>query len=107
MSVWSDQLDTLLADAAVGADVVFIPKGGSPVAVRAMVNRPDTLVDVGGQTVERTSLLFTIRTADVPAPPRRGDRFEHVGRVWQVNETASFESEAAGWTARADRLPER
>jgi hypothetical protein len=107
LSVWSDQLDTLLADAAVGVDAVYVPKGGSPVALRAVVDRADVLLDVGGQAVERTSLLFTVRTADVPEQPRRGDRFEYVGRVWQVGEPASFEVEAAAWTARADRLAER
>jgi hypothetical protein len=108
LSVWSDQLDDLLADPETGVDVVYTPKGGAPLPpIRAMVDRADDLLDVGGQQVERTSLLFTFRVADVPGQPQQGDRFEHAGRTWAVTGPASLDVEADGWTVRADRVRSR
>lgn len=102
MSVWEDALRDMLADPNQAADIVYVPVGGAPVAVRAIVDRLDEEAMLGGDVVNQRVLSFTFATADVSVTAR-GDVISYQGSDWYVGDQARSEEEGAGVTVRAER----
>jgi len=72
MTVFDTALDTLFLDPNLGADATYTPSGGSPSAVRVVVEHDVELVSVGVSDVSDRRTVIGVRKSDI-ASPGRGD----------------------------------
>jgi len=83
MMGWESQaVDTLFAS-ELAKDATYTPQGGSGVAVRVMVKRPDQIVDFGETEAVAETAIFEVRVADV-ATPQEGDTLTYDGTPYEV-----------------------
>ena len=86
MTAFDAALATLLADANLGSDAEWqAAAGGTWVAVRVLVSAPaEVVAGLGGPGSRAVAMQVTLRGADLPQPPRRGDRLRWGGTSYRV-----------------------
>lgn len=87
----------------MASTITFTPAGGNAAVMSALVEHVDVEALVGGRLVEQAVLGFTVRKADLPAQPRRGDAATWAGRSWFVSEPGWSDEEDFTWTFKAAR----
>lgn len=86
MTAFDGALTTLLGDPNLGSDAEWqAAAGGAWVAVRLLVSAPSEVVaGLGGPGSRAVAVQATLRGADLPQPPRRGDRLRWSGTTYRV-----------------------
>ena len=99
MTAFAAAMATLLADPNMGSDAEWqAAAGGAWQPVRALLSAPADLVPgLGSASGRAIALQATLRGADLPQQPRRGDLLRWAGTSYRV-ETA--EPDALGLTWR-------
>lgn len=64
MSVLASAINDLFADPHVAEDAFYTPAGGAPLAVRAIVHRPDVHADVLGLRAGTETTRIEVRTTE-------------------------------------------
>ncbi|WP_395391486.1 hypothetical protein WBP07_12680 [Novosphingobium sp. BL-8A] len=75
-----------------GDEVIYTPRGGTPVTIPDAVfdeESTDLQLDQDGQTSTQRRPVLGIRTSALPAPPQQSDRVQIVktGKVYVVRES--------------------
>lgn len=107
MSVFSDAFDAIIAAPDLAARITYVPRGGEPLELPALVERLDEEADVGGAAIEQHVLSFTFRKADYARQGGRGDIIRYQDRTWYVGEPAMSVEDGGAWTVRAERADDR
>jgi hypothetical protein len=68
---------------AFGIDATYIPAGGTPVEVRVIAKRTDTIVGFGETRIHAETAMFEVRASEV-ASPRPDDRLTIGGETFVV-----------------------
>jgi hypothetical protein len=79
-------LATLLADANMGCDAEWqAAAGGAWLPLRALLSAPaDSIPGLGSTSGRAIALHATLRSNDLPQPPRRGDLLRWGGTTYRV-----------------------
>jgi len=97
MSALGAAVDALFADTNVAADATYTPDGGSPVPVRIVFRRPDSVTDFGGAQVWSETTQADLRVAEV-ASPRPGDTITIGGDAFLIHGEPVRDRERLVWT---------
>ena len=97
MTAFDAAMATLLADPNMGSDAEWqAVAGGAWTGLRVLLSAPaDVVPGLGSASGRAIALQATLRGADLPQPPRRGDLLRWAGTTYRV-ETA--EPDALGLT---------
>ncbi|OZA16439.1 MAG: hypothetical protein B7Y02_03250 [Rhodobacterales bacterium 17-64-5] len=90
-------IEMLFADPNIGVEAIYTSDGGAPVAVRAIVRRPDEVTNFGDARLWSETTRFDVRVADVPNP-RPGDRLEIDGDAFLIQGEPVRDRERLVWT---------
>ncbi len=98
MTAFDAAMATLLADANMGSDAEWqAAAGGAWTGLRLLFSVPADLVpglgSAGGRAI---AVQATLRGADLPQPPRRGDLLRWAGTTYRV-ETAEPDALGLSW----------
>lgn len=98
MSAFDIAMATLLADQHLGTDAEWqAATGGAWAAVRLLLSAPaDVVPGLGGTAGRAIAVQATLRAADLPQPPRRGDLLRWAGITYRV-ETAEPDPLGLSW----------
>jgi hypothetical protein len=96
-SVFASAMDVLFADPNIGVEAIYTSDGGAPVAVRAIVRRPDEVTNFGDARLWSETTRFDVRVAEVPNP-RPGDRIEIDGDAFLIQGEPVRDRERLVWT---------
>jgi hypothetical protein len=97
MTAFAAAVDALFADPHVAADATYTPDGGSPVPVRIVLRRQDTVTDFGGAQVWSETTRADLRVAEV-ASPRPGDSITIGGETFVIQGEPVRDRERLVWT---------
>lgn len=98
MSAFAAMIDALFADPNIAADAVYLPQGGGgPVAVRAVLDRPDRPVELLDAALTAPSAMVEVRVSEVSVP-KAGDSFEIAGVTWLVQGEPKRDALRQVWT---------
>jgi hypothetical protein len=81
MTVFAGAVDATFA--AFGIDATYTPSGGSPVGVRVIARRSDTIVGFGETRIHAETATYEVRTSEV-ANPRPDDELTVGGETFVV-----------------------
>jgi hypothetical protein len=81
MMVFEGAVDATFA--AFGIDATYTPAGGTPLEVRVIERRPDTIVGFGETRIHAETAMFEVRASDAPNP-RPGDQVAVGGDTFVV-----------------------
>ncbi len=90
-------LELLFADPNIGRDAVYIADGGTPILVRVVTRRADTVTDFGDARLWSETTRIDLRVAEVPNP-RPGDRVEIDGDAFLIQGEPVRDRERLVWT---------
>ncbi len=76
-------LDALFADANIGTDAIYTDGSGSPVLVRVVARRADSVTGFGEAKLWSETQHFDLRVSEVAAP-RPGARIEIEGEAFLI-----------------------
>lgn len=101
MSVFDAALATLLADSNLSTAAEWqAAAGGAWVAASVLLSSPtDSVGSLGGIGSRAVAVQATLRGADLPQPPRRGDLLRWGGTTYRVE---AAEQDALGLAWRVD-----
>ena len=102
-SVFASAMDVLFADPNIGVEAIYTSDGGAPVAVRAIVRRPEEVTNFGEVRLWSETTRIDLRVAEVQAP-RPGDRIEIKGDAFLIQGEPVRDRERLVWTV--DLRPE-
>jgi hypothetical protein len=97
VSAFTAALDALFANPHIGRDAVYVAEGGTPVLVRAVARRADTITDFGDARLWSETTRLDLRVAEVPNP-RPGDRIEIDGEAFLIQGEPTRDRERLVWT---------
>ena len=81
----------------LGADAIYKPDGGSPVAIRVVPRRPDDQLGFGGARLAAETAVFLITTSQVAAPAE-GDLITYDGTDYIVHGEPERNERRLWWT---------
>ena len=81
MTVFEGAVDATFA--AFGIDATYTHAGGTPLEVRLITKRPDTIVGFGETRIHAETAMFELRASEV-ANPRPGDQLTVDGETFVV-----------------------
>jgi hypothetical protein len=81
MTAFAGAVDATFA--AFGIDATHAPAGGSPVPVRVIARRPDTIMGFGETRIHAETATFEVRASEV-ANPRPDDQLTIDGETFVV-----------------------
>jgi hypothetical protein len=84
----------LTADPNLGADAVYTPPGGDPVALRTVLRREEADIASGFALRIGTGWRAMLTQAAVPTRPARGATLAVGGTTWTVEEAEADEASA-------------
>jgi hypothetical protein len=86
MSAFDAAMATLLADPNMGSDAEWqAAAGGAWTAIRLLLSAPADLVPgLSGSGSRAIAVQATLRGADLPQPPRRGDLLRWAGTTYRA-----------------------
>ena len=98
MTAFDAAMATLLADPNMGTDAEWqAAAGGAWIGFRALLSAPADLVPgLGSASGRAIAVQATLRGADLPLPPRRGDLLRWAGTTYRV-ETAEPDELGLSW----------
>ena len=98
MTAFDAAMATLLADANMGSDAEWqAAAGGAWQPVRLLLSAPaDAIPGLGSTSGRAIAVQATLRGADLPQPPRRGDLLRWAGTTYRV-ETAEPDALGLSW----------
>ena len=97
MTVFASAIDALFADLNLGWDAVYLPEGGSGVAVRVFRRQPDVALEFGDTRLSTTTAIFDVRISEVAAP-NAGDRLVVDGETFVIQGTPRRDDGRLIWT---------
>ncbi len=100
MTVFTAAIDALFADPNLGWDAVYLPEGGSGVAVRVFRRQPDVALEFGDTRLSTTTAIFDVRISEVVAP-NAGDRLVVDGETFVIQGEPIRDAERLVWTIEA------
>lgn len=100
MSAFAAAVDVLFADINLAVEATFVPESGMPIAVRAIVRRPDRVVMFGDARLTSDSTMFDLRISEV-ADPRPGDSLDVAGVSYILFGEPVRDAERLVWTVSA------
>lgn len=104
MSVFTEAIDALFADANLARDAVFRAGAVDPgVPARVILRRPDRVGEFGETRIVAETQLIEVRASEVPDPVE-GDTFGLNGAVYLVQGAPMRDAERLVWTIEATRL---
>lgn len=84
--------------ARLGADAVYTPQGGAPVAVRVIARRPDQVIGFGETRLHAETTVFDVRASEV-TNPNPGDVITFDGATFVVQgEPVRSDPDRLVWT---------
>ena len=98
MTAFDAAMATLLADPNMGSDAEWqAAAGGAWQSVRALLSAPaDVVPGLGSASGRAIAVQATLRGADVPQQPRRGDLLRWAGTTYRV-EAAEPDALGLSW----------
>jgi hypothetical protein len=99
MTAFDAAMATLLADANMSSDAEWqAAAGGAWIVLRVLLSAPsDVVPGLGSASGRAIAVQATLRAADLPQPPRRGDLLRWAGTSYRVE---MAEPDALGLTWR-------
>lgn len=101
MSVFTEAIDALFADANLGLEAIWRPGGTGPgIPVRTILRRPDRVGDFGETRIVAETAIIDVRVSQVPAPTE-GDTFQIGGETLVIQGEPLRDVERLVWTIEA------
>jgi len=100
MKALSIGMDALFADDNIASDAIYTAGGGSPVLVRVVARRDDSITGFGEAKLWSETQRFDLRVSEV-ATPRPGDRMEIGGEAFLIQGEPVRDAERLIWTIDA------
>jgi hypothetical protein len=97
MSIFATAIDNLFADPAIARDATYTAEGGSPVAVRVVLRRPDEITGFGDARLWSETTRVDLRVVEV-SNPRPGDALEIDGEAFLIQGEPVRDRERLVWT---------
>jgi len=97
MNALSIGMDALFADDNISTDAIYTAGGGSPVLVRVVARRDDSITGFGEARLWSETQRFDLRVSEV-ASPRPGDRLEIGGEAFLIQGEPVRDAERLIWT---------
>jgi hypothetical protein len=96
MNAFAIGMDALFADDNIATDAIYTAGGGTPVLVRMVVRRADSITGFGEAKLWSESQRFDLRVSEV-ANPRPGDRLEIGGEAFLIQGEPVRDAERLIW----------
>jgi hypothetical protein len=97
MSSVATAMDALFADSNIGTEAIYTAGGGSPVLVRVVARRADSVTGFGEAKLWSETQRFDLRVSEV-ANSRPGDRLEINGEAFLIQGEPVRDAERLIWT---------
>jgi hypothetical protein len=97
MNAFSIGLDALFVDDNIASDAIYTAEGGSPVLVRVVARRADSITGFGEAKLWSETQRFDLRVNEVSSP-RPGDRLEIGGEAFLIQGEPVRDAERLIWT---------
>ena len=97
MNAFAIGMDALFADDNIGTDAIYTAGGGTPVLVRVVARRADSITGFGEAKLWSETQRFDLRVGEV-ATPRPGDRLEINGEAFLIQGEPVRDAERLIWT---------
>ena len=97
MNAFAIGMDALFADDNIGTDAIYTAGGGTPVLVRVVARRADSITGFGEAKLWSETQRFDLRVGEV-ATPRPGDRLEIDGEAFLIQGEPVRDAERLIWT---------
>jgi hypothetical protein len=97
MNAIASALNALFADDNIAMDAIYTAGGGTPVLVRVVARRADSITGFGEAKLWSETLRFDLRVSEV-ATPRPGDRLEIGGEAFLIQGEPVRDAERLIWT---------
>ena len=93
-------LDALFADSNIGTEAIYTDGSGSPVLVRVVARRGDSITGFGDAKLWSETQRFDLRVSEV-ATPLPGDRIEIDGEAFLIQGEPVGDPERLIWSIEA------
>lgn len=93
-------IDVLFADSNIGIEAIYTAGGGSPVLVRVVARRGDSITGFGEAKLWSETQRFDLRVSEVTAP-RPGNRIEIDGEAFLIQGEPVRDPERLLWNIEA------
>ncbi len=90
-------INALFADDNIASDAIYTAGGGSPVLVRVVARRADSITGFGEAKLWSETQRFDLRVSEM-ASPRPGDRLEISGEAFLIQGEPVRDAERLIWT---------
>ena len=90
-------IDALFVDDNIAMNAIYTPDGGTPVLVRVVARRADSITGFGEAKLWSETQRFDLRVGEV-ATPRPGDRLEIDGEAFLIQGEPVRDAERLIWT---------
>jgi hypothetical protein len=97
MNAFAICVDALFADDNIATDAIYTAGGGTPVLVRVVARRADSITGFGEAKLWSETQRFDLRVGEV-ATPRPGDRLEINGEAFLIQGEPVRDAERLIWT---------
>lgn len=97
MNAFAAGMDALFADDNIATDAIYTAGGGTPVLVRVVARRADSITGFGEAKLWSETQRFDLRVGEV-ATPRPGDRLEINGEAFLIQGEPARDAERLIWT---------
>ena len=97
MNALSIGMDALFADDNIASDAIYTARGGTPVLVRVVARRADSVTGFGEAKLWSETQRFDLRVSEV-ANPRPGDRIEIGSEAFLIQGEPMRDGERLVWT---------
>ncbi len=97
MNAFTIGMDALFADDNIAMDAIYTAGGGTPVLVRVVARRADSITGFGEAKLWSETQRFDLRVSEV-ATPRPGDRLEIGGEAFLIQGEPVRDAERLIWT---------
>ena len=97
MTAFAIGMDALFADDNIATDAIYTAGGGSPVIVRVVARRADSITGFGEAKLWSETQRFDLRVSEITSP-RPGDRLEIGGEAFLIQGEPIRDAERLIWT---------
>ena len=97
MKAFAIGMDALFADDNIAMEAIYTAGGGTPVLVRVVARRADSITGFGEAKLWSGSQRFDLRVSEV-ANPRPGDRLEIGSEAFLIQGEPTRDTERLIWT---------
>jgi len=101
MNAFASAFEALFADDNIATDAIYTAGGGSPVLVRVVARRADSITGFGEAKLWSETQRLDLRVSEV-ANPRPGDRLEIGGEAFLIQGEPMRDAERLIWTIDVD-----